>query len=191
MADDKDDDAPVSWNDFAEGDEERLGISKDVLRKLMQMNPALRGGRSTEDLLRHVKAQMKEGAPRDATGGKAPAQRGGPGATMTGGAPAQRGSAATGGTPVRLGDISAAVTAAKLDFEAQQKRLDAELKRIENERAAFQQRALAALLDACLEIDPALASPQSQRILQQEKAFLDKLGFSAAKLAERRPLKKR
>src|SRR5262245_8640627 len=40
---DKKDDEQISWNELAAEDEQRLGVSKDVLRKLMQMNPNLRG----------------------------------------------------------------------------------------------------------------------------------------------------
>ncbi len=173
MADDKRDDQPVSWNDLAEGDEQRLGVSKDVLRKLMQMNPNLRGGKSTEDLMRQVKTTMKE-APKEA-----PKPAAAP--------PPKSAVAPSGGDK---GDMLEAVLKSKHDFDAHNKRFEAELKRIQDERAAYHQKALNQLLDACLVIDPGLTSPKTQYVLQQEKAFLDKLGFSMQKLIERQKLRR-
>jgi hypothetical protein len=161
MSDKKDDDA-VSWNDLAAGDEERLGVSKDVLRKLMQMNPNLRGGKSTEDLMRQVKTTMKDS--------------GKPGAPA-GGAAQKTGTA--------KGDILDSVLAAKTEFEAASKRYEVEMKRLQEEKTATQQKLLLKLIDECLATDPGLTSPKSQYVLQQEKAFLDKLGFSMQKLVDR------
>jgi hypothetical protein len=157
---------PMSWNDLVEGDEQRLGVSKDVLRKLMQMNPNLRGGKSTEDLMRQVKSQMKEGPKAaDARGESAK-------------------SAIT--TPSSdKGDVLDAVMRTKSEYDTQMKRFDAELKRIQDERTVFLQQALTKLIDQCLAVDPGLTSPKSQYVLQQEKPFLDKLGFSMQKLVER------
>jgi len=167
MADKKDE--PVSWNDLAEGDDQRLGVSKDVLRKLMQMNPNLRGGKSTEDLMRQVKSQINDG-PKSVDGTARP----------------------TGGSAVSApkGDVLDAVIATKADFDTQMKRFDAEQKRIQEERAAYQQKALLALIDNCLAVDPGLTSPKTQYVLQQEKPFLDKLGFSMQKLIERQQKKR-
>ncbi len=95
------------------------------------------------------------------------------------------GKAASGG-----GDILNAVTAARGDFDKETKRFDAELKRLQDERAAFQQKLLLRLIDECLAVDPGLTSPKSQYVLQQEKAFLDRLGFSMQKLVERQKSKR-
>ncbi|MCC6808717.1 MAG: hypothetical protein IT381_14930 [Deltaproteobacteria bacterium] len=173
MTDKKDDD-PVDWNNLAAEDEQRLGVSKDVLRKLMQMNPNLRGGRSTEDLMRQVKTTMKDApSQKPASVGVASGKPPPPKSAVQ--SPQQKGG----------GDILDAVVAARADFEHQMKRFDAEQKRIQDERAAYQQKTLLKLIDECLAVDPGLTSPKSQYVLQQEKAFLDKLGFSMQKLVER------
>ncbi len=172
----KPDDEGISWNDLAAEDEQRLGVSKDVLRKLMQMNPNLRGGKTTEDLMRQVKSTMKDSGAKPATAAANKPQ-----------APSSAigGKAAGGG-----GDILNAVTAARGDFDKETKRFDAELKRLQDERAAFQQKLLLRLIDECLAVDPGLTSPKSQYVLQQEKAFLDRLGFSMQKLVERQKSKR-
>ncbi len=166
----KEDDASVDWNDLAAEDEQRLGVSKDVLRKLMQMNPNLRGGKTTEDLMRQVKSTINTSPP--------PAKQGvSPAAKSSVSAPAK-------------GDVLDAVLAARADFEQHMKRFEAEQKRLLDERSAYQQKALLKLIDECLAVDPGLTSPKSQYVLQQEKAFLDKLGFSMQKLVERQKSRK-
>lgn len=175
MSDKKDDEA-VSWNELAAEDEQRLGVSKDVLRKLMQMNPNLRGGKTTEDLMRQVKSTMNE-TQKPAT--LSPAQK----------QPPPK-SAIAGNQQKAGGDILDAVSHAKTDFDKEMKRFDAELKKLQEDRAAYQQKALLKLIDDCLAVDPGLTSPKSQYVLQQEKAFLDKIGFSMQKLVDRQKTKK-
>jgi hypothetical protein len=172
---DKKKDEAVDWNELASEDEERLGVSKDVLRKLMQMNPKLRGGASTEDLMRQVKTTMKGAEPTPAQSAQKPAPQKSPLSAQSGG---------------QKGDVLDAVLEARTDFDAQMKRFDAELKKLQDERVAYQQKLLLKLIDECLAIDPGLTSPKSQYVLQQEKAFLDKLGFSMARLIERQKQKK-
>ena len=165
---DKKSDVPATWNELAEGDEQRLGVSKDVLRKLMQINPDLRGGQSTEDLMKQVKTQLKT-APQ-ATAGQQ--QKEAPVATPLAKTQPQ-------------GDVYDLVIGAKTEFDREMQRLEFEIKRLQEERSAFGSRLCLKLIDQCLSTDPGLTSPKSQFVLQQEKAFLDKLGFSMAKLVER------
>lgn len=173
MSGEKKDDESISWNELAAEDEQRLGVSKDVLRKLMQMNPNLRGGKTTEDLMRQVKSTMKD-APKPVAVQSNTAQK--PGSAISPGA--------------ARSDILDSVINAKAEFDKEMKRVDAEVKRLTEERVAFQQKALMKLIDECLAIDPGLTSPKSQYVLQQEKAFLDKLGFSMQKLIERQKQRK-
>ncbi len=158
--------ALTDWNEIAAEDEQRLGVSKDVLRKLMQMNPNLRGDRTTDDLLQQVKNMKPQtAAPR----------------------PVNPSSAATAAQtpPAGNGDVLDVVLEARAQLDRETKRIEAELKRLQDERAAFQQKLLGKLIDRCLAIDPGLTSPKSQYVLQAEKAFLDKLGFSMQKLVDR------
>ena len=60
------DDKKGGWSKFVEGDEDDLGMSKDMLRKLMAVNPSLRDNRNTDDVLKSVKEQMKSGKPAPA-----------------------------------------------------------------------------------------------------------------------------
>jgi hypothetical protein len=70
--------------------------------------------------------------------------------------------------------------------------LDEQRKAIAVERAALDKRdrelrpvVCEQLIDAVLAIDPNMTSPKTAYLLQQERAFLDAIGFSTQRLVER------
>jgi hypothetical protein len=177
MADNK-----KSWNELAEDDDKQLGVSKDVLRKLMQMNPTLRGGQSTEDLMKSVKSTLGQSGSAGQTAAApkavAPAPK-----TVTA-APKTTASA-----PKAVADVLDVVTNARAEFERETQRFEAELKKLKTERDALVSRLCLGVIDQCLAIDPNLLSPKTQLVLKDEKAFLDKIGFTVQKMIERQKTK--
>ncbi len=176
-------DKPKSnWNEFVKGDEKQLGLSKDVLRKLRQMNPNLQDGSSTEDFLKNVRATVKS-EPKPAAAASKPAAQtlvSAPNKPVTP-APAK----------ALPKDLLDALFAQKQSLDEKSQALESELKRLQEEQKALQeeQKALRsqvceAFIADCLAIDPGLTSPKSQYVLSQEKAFLDSIGFSVARLVE-------
>lgn len=171
------------WNQFLEGDEKKLGLSKDVVRKLREMNPALKDGSSTEDFLKNVRSQVKSGP-------TSPAVARAPGAASPVGV--KTGPLTPHAAPT-AGDLLTAVAALKLAHDQENLKLDEEMKRLVAQQRANKDTTCAKLLDAVLDIDPGLTSPKSNFVLAQEKKFLDGVGFSMEKLVERqrsRPVKK-
>lgn len=168
------------WNQFLEGDEKKLGLSKDVVRKLREMNPALKDGSSTEDFLKNVRSQVKMPA------GAAPVTRA-PGAASPVGIKT--------GPPVaaaaHVGDLLTAVATIKTAHEHETAKLDDEIKKLQGMQANMRGSTLDKLIDAILDIDPGLTSPKSNYVLGQEKKFMDSVGFSMERLVERQKTRKK
>jgi len=164
------------WNQFLEGDEKKLGLSKDVVRKLREMNPALKDGSSTEDFLKNVRSQVKSGPSSSVARA--------PGAASPVGVKTGPGAAA-----VAPGDLLTAVSALKLAHDQQNLKLDEEMKKLVAQQRSNRDLTCERLLDAVLDIDPGLTSPKSNFVLSQEKKFLDSVGFSMEKLVERQKLR--
>lgn len=161
------DDNLAAWDDaFGEAEAPKIGANRELLRKALALNPGLRdqGMSSTKALDELVAATVGKSTAK--AGGKQPAPASGP-RTLT--------------ETVR--DLKRELEEAK--------------KAIAQERAALDQRERALkpaicerFIDAVLAIDPNMTSPKTAFLLNQEKVFLDGVGFNTQKLVERESRKK-
>ncbi|MCC6808658.1 MAG: hypothetical protein IT381_14635 [Deltaproteobacteria bacterium] len=140
------------------GEQEQDAIPPDLARKLLDLNPALR--EAGEDTMRMVERSRKQ-ASAQAT------------AAQTGAAPI----AATTAIPksTRIIDALADVKAA---LDRDEKRVDAEIKKLQAEKSALKPAVLDRFCRWLSEHDPDLRSPVTQQALEDEKAYLTKIGFS-------------
>jgi hypothetical protein len=157
------------------------GASEEYIRKLLQMNPALKGdGMSTNTAV----AQLT-GALSDAKDGKAPK------------------AAAVGGTSAAADKIGgqtlvqamenvkrwmsteqAALTGKEAELATQLKALQAEQKQILDAKKSIGERACSLFIERLLAIDPNMVSPKTQSLLDHERAFLTQIGFTPRKVIE-------
>ncbi|MCC6808486.1 MAG: hypothetical protein IT381_13760 [Deltaproteobacteria bacterium] len=125
-----------------------IGVDLETMRKLLAVNPALRGaGDSTQDVLQRVRGKAS------ATESKAAAAP-----------PAQ--------------DFFLATQALEQRFRGERKRLQQAKLALEAEERALIPATLAAFYDSLLAVDPNLTSPKTQYTLKKMQAFLHELGFS-------------
>jgi hypothetical protein len=138
-------------------EEKKEGLTEDMVRKLLQMNPQLRGeGKTTRDVLSSVLGAKPSTEPKPV-----------------------KSEATVDGVVARMArDLDAWTLAHKRerDIAAKQaKDLNDELNRI---------TALACerMIEAVLAEDPGLVDPQNVALLEKEKAFLAHIGFSISKV---------
>lgn len=152
--------AASDWGDALD-DRAQQTVSPDVVRKLLEMNPALReSGMTTNAMVNQAK--------------KAHAQA----------ASGQRGAANTTAAPVD--DIFTVLGDWKRELAVEQQRIDTEIERLNKQRkevAALTKEKMMRWLGAN---DPDMRSPVTQQVLEQEKPFLDQLGFSVKEYVARR-----
>ncbi len=152
------------WDD-ALGDRKVQTVSPEMVRKLLEMNPALRAqGLNTHGAV----AQAQQAHIRAAQGQRPP-----------------KAAAASGGD-----DIFAAFKSFESDLLAEQQRVASEISRLQQDSAKAKIAALDRVHHWLQSNDPNVSSPVTQQVIEQSKAFLDGIGFSVkAYVAER--LKKR
>ncbi|MCC6806047.1 MAG: hypothetical protein IT381_01375 [Deltaproteobacteria bacterium] len=144
--------------------------SKDLLRKARAVNPSLAEQGSTTELFMNVQAAKAKPAASTTK----------PAATKGGGQAAAPSASASGG------DFFTAFYARKQHHQDERERLTQELARVDRELATLGPSTAEALVELLLAADPGVANPQTLEILQREKAFLDRVGFSQRQLVERR-----
>lgn len=198
-----------TFSDLLDDDQEAdsgasAGVTQDMAHRMLEMNPAMRSGHSTESLVEAMKA-IKGGArgpdPRSASIQQEIQEVGREHERVSRSVSASR-------------DIYGAVLAAKREIadrmQAQGSKLELELEGVEEELQLLEHRAqmrqseveelmtqvkpreqalgrdaLHALLDQLLALDPDMVTAKTRQTLQKEKAFLDMLGFSVKKLLDR------
>lgn len=146
-------DAGADWDD-ALGDRKVQTVSPDMVRRLLEMNPALRAqGLNTN----YAVAQAHKAQNQAAQGHKAPA---------------------AGQSQTSNDDIFTAFASIKGELATQQKAFDTEIERLTREK----KNALTATLDRVQRWlqanDPDMRSPVTQQVLEQDKNFLDAIGFT-------------
>ena len=146
--------------------------NEEMVRKLLQMNPHLRGdGQSTKDVMT-VLAQAK-----------GPEQKKAPPPVNT-------------GVLIALGQevakLKERLAREHSEVEREARELQQRKQTLETQRKMLPAQACAQVIAALLRIDPNLTQRRPQVLLEQQKAFLDSIGFSVAKLnaAERDQAKK-
>jgi hypothetical protein len=140
-----------SWNDALADDQTDLGMSKNMLRALAQMNPNLKGDKNTEELMSAVQRTLKQ--PRAEA-------------------------------PAAGAKLSETLTQQKNAYAREMKACDEEQAKLDERRARLRTQVLGRVLDKCVQVD--LEQPEAKQALTVEKAFLEAIGFSAAKLSERK-----
>ena len=154
MADKKDDEAE-DWGAALDGQQAPgVGINKEVLRKAMSLNPTLRQGQDSTDIMAMLKDANK-GRTVAATPESSPAKA----------------SAST--------DFSEVVLASKQRLLEDQRRLKEEIGKLQQQERELAPKLRDRLIELVLSIDPNLASLKVQAIMNREKAFLSSVGFSA------------
>ncbi|MCC6808761.1 MAG: hypothetical protein IT381_15150 [Deltaproteobacteria bacterium] len=144
MADEKND-----WRSKL-GEKKPRGVSPDVARKILDLNPKLREeGKDTAWMV----------------GQSASAQQGNKAAL----APSPSASPP---------DSQKAFAAQQAALDKDDARIDTEIKRLQEEKAANKRRTLDELIAWLFENDPELRSPMTQQTMSETKAFLDRIGFS-------------
>jgi hypothetical protein len=169
MADDKNDKDADGWGDQFDAKDAAptAGVSKEMLRKAMSLNPKLREQTSTNELMSVL----------------------GGGQVQRPSAPAEQSKGVdlvTGLTQcrARLQDEKKRLQG---EIVGMQKQLEEKKKQL----GALPASMLDPVLDLFIQIDPNLTSITTQEMLKQEAAFLSEIGFSAKKVVEKILKKKR
>lgn len=140
------------WADSLDGEEDEGGVQADIARKILALNPKLRdAGLDTGGMVEKTKQ-------RDAQ----------PAAT-----PRPAGASVPSGN--RIIDAFSEV---KKQLDSDERRADAEIARLQKERVGAKTQALDRVMRWLSANDPDLRSPVTQAMLADEKAFLERIGFS-------------
>ena len=158
MADDEED----AWGDAIDDASAPSNVTKDVMRKARQLNPALAAQGSTTELF----SKIKGGSP-------ASAPAGGP----------------TGGMLGKQ-DFAAGFYAMQERYKEDRKRIQAEIAKLQKALADTAPKTLEKLIELVIDVDPNMTSPQTQEIFKSEIAFLNEVGFSVRKVIDRKMKKK-
>lgn len=157
---DKKNDKVGGWAGSLDDEEEDKGVQADIARKILALNPSLRdAGVDTMRAVESTKARDEKKVDQPDAGVK--------------------GSAAP--KPVQGNRIVDAIADVKRTLDTDDKRLEAEIARLTKERAGLKNAALERIMRWLQSNDPDLRSPVTQAMLQDEKPFLDKIGFSIKK----------
>ena len=163
-----------NWDD-ALGDRAQQTVSPDIVRKLLEMNPALReSGMTTNATVEHVQRAHQQAAKTPAPAAKKPASMG-----IVNQAP-RAGSD---------GDIVSAFGEMKRRLGAENKRIDEEIARLKKSREDAATQTRDRVRQWLIEHDPDVRSPVTQSVLDQEKAFLQQVGFTVKGYVEERTKK--
>lgn len=161
------------WDDLLEGKEKVPGLSPDMARALLSMNPKLREeGKNTAWMVHSSQQAQQSGAK-----GEKPKP---PPSNVT--------------VQTKPGaDVFGVLDELKKHMEQETQRIDLEKRRLDDERRKLDEQMkklngqlLDQLCDWLLAKDPELLSPLTQQALSERKAFLDRLGFSAKQYSERK-----
>ncbi|MCC6808180.1 MAG: hypothetical protein IT381_12215 [Deltaproteobacteria bacterium] len=175
--------ADDDWDD-ALGDRAQQTVSPDVVRKLLEMNPALRErGMTTNVALDQANQAQTQKAIAEAQA-KKPASVGvtkpaSVGATQK---PASKGVEASS-------DVVSAFKELKTRLANGNKRIDEEMAKLKKAKDELSHQMRAQLVDWLMQNDPDMRSPVTQSVLDQEKAFLQQVGFTVKGYVEERTKK--
>jgi hypothetical protein len=155
MTDDKDLDA---WGEgLAENNAPAIGANKELIRKAMQLNPALRNAAMTSTEVLNQLAGAKPAAVPAVAAARS------------------------------LTDVVADL---RKEREERKRAIAAQRAQLEKEERELDPLLCERFIDAVLAVDPHMTSLKTAHIMQQEKALLDAIGFSAQKLVAREAKKR-
>lgn len=163
--------AAEDWDDLL-GEAKQSGISPDMARALLKMNPAMRAqGVNTAWVVnqsqdaQHKKEQKAAGS---TVAQKAPtASSGKASPTVAGG-----------------GDVYQLIDGFAARAQQDEQQIDAQIKKLQEAKHLQQKRLLEELMQALAQKDPELLSPFTQQALTDKREALAKLGFSVKGFVE-------
>jgi hypothetical protein len=161
MGSDPKDDEEAWGDQIDDADAPSAGTSKEIFRKARSLNPQLAAQGSTTELFN----KMKQGAAQKASAAANPA-----------------------GPQVDLDEL---FERTKAGFVEARKKIEAEIARLQKEHAQIPISTLDTIMDALIEIDPNMTSPQTQEILKSEAQFLNQIGFTVRKVMDRKKVKRK
>jgi hypothetical protein len=167
MSKDPDPKKDEDWDDMLAPAQQTPGLSPDMARALLSMNPKMREeGKNTAWVVREAQSaqkQAKQGAKPQTPSAVVPASL----------------------MPKAGTDVTGALQQLKKGFqseteriEVEKKKLDEEKKKLEQQQAQLKAKLLAELTQWLIAKDPELLSPLTQQALSDNKTFLDGIGFS-------------
>ena len=148
------------WDDVL-GDRAKQTVSPDVVRKLLEMNPALRERGMTTNIAMGQMNEAQANKPASGAVVKKPMSSASTSRPQSGGP-----------------DLFSAVNELRTRLVSGSKRIDDEIARLTKEKAALTHAMRDQLTQWFVANDPNIQSPVSQRVLDQEKKFFDQLGFT-------------
>lgn len=155
---DEDDDGLGDWEAKLEDkNAPAIGVNKEMLRKALALNPSLRQGQSSTDMM----AAIQQGHREKPVAGAAPRASG----------------------PKRT--LADTVLKLKEEFGTEHKRLKAEIAALQAQEKALAPRICDRVVDAVMAIDPNMTSPMTQELMADERMFFTSIMFSAKKVLEK------
>ena len=157
-------DSADEWGSTLDGREApAIGVNEDMLRKAIALNPSIKQGKDTVDIMKELSAAQ---------------------ASRTVAQPQQEAPKA------KPKDIVEFVLSAKEKYESERKRITAEKQKLDQEEKQLAPKLVERMIDVMLELDPNMTSPQTQEMLKMQAGFFNVIGFSARKVIERKMQKK-
>ncbi len=156
-------------------------VTEELVRKLLQMNPNLRGdGKTTKEVLETVRGNLSgtpstpQAAPTSSSAavGKAPNHS----------PPSRPATAAAPDLDGVLLRCSRQHDAALLEQKKEDDAIAAALRTCDDEERRARQRAHEIMIEAILGQDPGLQRPENLAVIDREKAFLSTIAFTLEKL---------
>lgn len=164
MANKTESDAADEWGAQLDGkDAPAVGLNREMLRKALSLNPALKKHNTTTDIMEQLEKASSE---RKVVQSEEPSER----RVVT--------------------DLVEGMVQVRDRYLDDKKRLRAEIAKLQAQEKELAPKALDRVLDMILQIDPNMTSVQTTTMLDMEKTFLNEVGFTPRKVIEKK-LKKR
>jgi hypothetical protein len=159
------DDDLAGWGSELDGKKAAtVGVNAELLRKAIKLNPNMKGGKNTEDIIQQLE---------DAASHKSNAPVARPGAS----------SVAMQDLPK---DLVKAIVKLREDFTLKRKKLRDDILALQKEEKTLPNAVMNRVVDVILALDPNMTSVQTTEILRMEAAFLKEVQFEPRKVIERK-----
>ena len=153
-----------AWGAELDGkDAPAVGVNREMLRKALSLNPALKKHATTNDIMNQLDA--------------AQAQR----TVATPDEP--RSTAPT--------DLVEGLTTIRQRTQEDRKRLKEDIAKLQAQEKSLLPRALDRVIDMIIALDPNMTSVQTTELLKMEAVFLNEIGFSPRKVIDKKMQKKK
>lgn len=136
----------------------RKDFDPETLRKIMEMNPEMLGGRTPEQFIAEMRTRHDQAS-------KAKQDR-------------EQVKGALESSFVLPSDVDQLAAALEKKYQLEKKELEEEIKRLHERQTSLKPRYRTLFMDKLLEVDPNLVSPKTGFVLKDKKQWLDEVGFS-------------